>query len=173
MFAYVEERARANPHIQLLLSLSSFSFSVLADEDTTYVTVKNGQLQLSQVPPLEKTNFSLIASRDTWAAFLSDEPGPGFQTLSTMRRRHHMTVEGDVGLFFQQMLLLEMLFSRLDAGAQEPKPAQAGLEPVTGRYLRLNIQGIPHRVYFEEAGSGPPLLVCIRLVVMDGNFATF
>ncbi|MFZ9080773.1 MAG: hypothetical protein ACO23H_19745, partial [Alphaproteobacteria bacterium] len=83
MFAYVEERARANPHIQLLLSLSSFSFSVLADEDTTYVTVKNGQLQLSQVRPLEKTNFSLIASRDTWAAFLSDEPGPGFQTLST------------------------------------------------------------------------------------------
>jgi len=168
VFSYVEERARANPQIQLLLSLSSFSFSVLADEDITYITLKNGQLQLSQVPPPEKTNFSLIASRDAWAAFLSDEPGPGFQTLSTMRRRQHMTVEGDVGLFFQQMLLLEMLFSRLDAGAQEPKPAGVGLESVTGHYLRLDIQGVPHRVYFEEAGSGPPLL-CLHTAGSDGR----
>jgi pimeloyl-ACP methyl ester carboxylesterase len=32
-------------------------------------------------------------------------------------------------------------------------------EPVTGRYLRMDIEGRPHRVYVEEAGEGTPLLL--------------
>jgi hypothetical protein len=28
------------------------------------------------------------------------------------------------------------------------------LEPMVGRYVRLAIDGVPHRVYFEEAGQG-------------------
>src|SRR3972149_133680 len=35
---------------------------------------------------------------------------------------------------------------------------QAPLEPIVGRYLRLDLAGRPHRVYFEEAGQGIPLL---------------
>lgn len=33
-----------------------------------------------------------------------------------------------------------------------------GIEPITGRYLNLEIDGNPYRVYFEQAGSGIPLL---------------
>jgi pimeloyl-ACP methyl ester carboxylesterase len=32
------------------------------------------------------------------------------------------------------------------------------IEPVIGRYIRLAIAGVPHRVYVEEAGQGIPLL---------------
>ena len=32
------------------------------------------------------------------------------------------------------------------------------LEPIIGRYLTLTLGGEPHRVYFEEAGAGVPLL---------------
>jgi pimeloyl-ACP methyl ester carboxylesterase len=32
-------------------------------------------------------------------------------------------------------------------------------EPIRGRYLRMDIDGRPHRVYVEEAGSGIPLLL--------------
>jgi pimeloyl-ACP methyl ester carboxylesterase len=32
-------------------------------------------------------------------------------------------------------------------------------ESLLGRYLRLDIEGRPHRVYVEEAGEGPPLLL--------------
>jgi len=32
------------------------------------------------------------------------------------------------------------------------------IEPITGRYLRINLKGKPHRLYFEEAGEGVPLL---------------
>jgi pimeloyl-ACP methyl ester carboxylesterase len=42
------------------------------------------------------------------------------------------------------------------------------LEPITGRYLRLTLSGRPHRVYFEEAGQGIPLL-CLHTAGADGR----
>ena len=41
-------------------------------------------------------------------------------------------------------------------------------EPITGRYLRLDIGGRPHRVYWEEAGAGIPL-VCLHTAGSDGR----
>ena len=34
----------------------------------------------------------------------------------------------------------------------------AAIEPITGRYVHLSVDGATHRIYFEEAGSGIPLL---------------
>ena len=42
------------------------------------------------------------------------------------------------------------------------------IEPITGRYLRLDIAGKPHRLYVEEAGSGIPL-VCLHTAGADGR----
>jgi len=41
-------------------------------------------------------------------------------------------------------------------------------EPIIGRYLRISVQGIPYRIYFEEAGSGIPL-VCLHTAGSDGQ----
>jgi pimeloyl-ACP methyl ester carboxylesterase len=40
------------------------------------------------------------------------------------------------------------------------------IEDIVGRYLRLEIAGQPHRVYFEEAGQGIPLL-CLHTAGSD------
>jgi pimeloyl-ACP methyl ester carboxylesterase len=45
------------------------------------------------------------------------------------------------------------------------KPA---FEPVTGRYLRLDLLGKPHRIYVEEAGQGVPLL-CLHTAGADSR----
>ena len=42
------------------------------------------------------------------------------------------------------------------------------IEPIIGRYMRLDIQGRPHRLYWEEAGSGIPLL-CLHTAGSDGR----
>jgi pimeloyl-ACP methyl ester carboxylesterase len=42
------------------------------------------------------------------------------------------------------------------------------LEPIVGRYLRLDFWGRPQRVYFEEAGQGIPL-VCLHTAGADGR----
>lgn len=44
----------------------------------------------------------------------------------------------------------------------------ARIEAVVGRYVHLEISGVPHRVYFEEAGSGIPLL-CLHTAGSDGR----
>ncbi len=44
----------------------------------------------------------------------------------------------------------------------------AVLEPITGRYMRLDIDGIAHRIYFEEAGAGIPL-VCLHTAGADAR----
>jgi len=41
-------------------------------------------------------------------------------------------------------------------------------EPIIGRYLTLELSGRPHRVYFEEAGRGIPL-VCLHTAGADGR----
>ena len=42
------------------------------------------------------------------------------------------------------------------------------LDPMVGRYVRLDIDGTPHRLYFEEAGQGIPL-VCLHTAGADGR----
>src|SRR5258707_11781281 len=44
----------------------------------------------------------------------------------------------------------------------------AVLEPMIGRYVRLEIDDVPHRVYFEEAGQGIPL-VCLHTAGADNR----
>jgi pimeloyl-ACP methyl ester carboxylesterase len=44
----------------------------------------------------------------------------------------------------------------------------ARIEPVTGRYAHLELGGKAHRVYFEEAGEGIPLL-CLHTAGSDGR----
>ena len=46
------------------------------------------------------------------------------------------------------------------------------IEPVVGRYLRLDFKGRPHRIYFEEAGPGDGRgipLVCLHTAGADGR----
>ena len=44
----------------------------------------------------------------------------------------------------------------------------ATFEPIIGRYMTLELGGRPHRLYFEEAGQGIPL-VCLHTAGADGR----
>ena len=44
----------------------------------------------------------------------------------------------------------------------------ARIEPVIGRYMHVEIGGREHRVYWEEAGEGIPLL-CLHTAGSDGR----
>jgi len=45
---------------------------------------------------------------------------------------------------------------------------KARVEVITGRYVHLDIQGRPHRVYVEESGTGAPLL-CLHTAGSDSR----
>jgi pimeloyl-ACP methyl ester carboxylesterase len=44
----------------------------------------------------------------------------------------------------------------------------ARFEPITGRYMHLDLFGRPHRIYVEQAGEGTPLL-CLHTAGSDGR----
>jgi pimeloyl-ACP methyl ester carboxylesterase len=44
----------------------------------------------------------------------------------------------------------------------------AMIEPIVGRYVHIDIDGVAHRIYFEENGSGIPL-VCLHTAGSDGR----
>ncbi|MBS0244033.1 MAG: alpha/beta hydrolase [Proteobacteria bacterium] len=52
-----------------------------------------------------------------------------------------------------------------------PKPtAKPWIEPAVGRYLHADIEGRPHRIYFEEAGpAGGIPLICLHTAGSDGR----
>ena len=88
-----------------------------------------------------------------------------------MQRMGHLKVEGDMVAYGRNLLFLEQLFAALRPSAVPQRPAEVGtpvIEPVVGRYLRLDFNGKPHRIYFEEAGEGIPLL-CLHTAGADGT----
>lgn len=56
----------------------------------------------------------------------------------------------------------------------EPPRRSAGLSPITGRYLTVDVEGSSRRLYFEESGHGQPVLccACIPLVSTRVNSGT-
>jgi pimeloyl-ACP methyl ester carboxylesterase len=44
----------------------------------------------------------------------------------------------------------------------------AAIEPITGRYMHVELGGRAHRIYFEDAGAGIPLL-CLHTAGADGR----
>jgi len=122
-------------------------------------------------PTQSAASFSLAASSETWAKFAMAVPPVGYQSLIGMVRMGHLRVEGDMLVFGRNLLFLEQVFAGLRPTAPAESAAAVGtpvIESVVGRYLRLDFNGRPHRIYFEEAGQGIPL-VCLHTAGADGR----
>ena len=146
-------------------------FSLVAHSGAHAATVRISERVVVQEGSALDAAFSLSASPDAWAAFAEPAPPVGYQSLVGMVRMGTLRIDGDVLSFGRHLLFLEQLFDRL----RPPRPAAAppavgapSIEPVVGRYLRLDFKGRPHRIYFEEAGQGIPL-VCLHTAGADGR----
>ena len=42
------------------------------------------------------------------------------------------------------------------------------IEPITGRYVQVDVNGEPHRIFYEEAGQGTPL-ICLHTAGADSR----
>jgi pimeloyl-ACP methyl ester carboxylesterase len=170
MFQHVAARALADANRALHCAFEPLSIELQCDGQSTYLAIDASGATLTAAPGEAAIDFTLTATASAWNELASAEPKPGFQNLSTMRRTQNLIVTGDMVRFQRHLLLLEMLFSNLsDAGAGEPAPiAEPYIEPVTGRYLNLQFEGRPHRIYFEEAGDGIPL-ICLHTAGSDGR----
>ena len=157
-----------NPALQRRARLSAFAFKASSGSESA--TVQVGE-RIVVRPSDGAAAFALHATPESWAEFAKSAPAVGFQSLIAMQRAGHLRAAGDMLIFGRNLLFLEQLFSSLRTGAAGQPVAAVGapvIEPVVGRYLRLDLDGRPHRIYFEEAGQGIPL-VCLHTAGADGR----
>ncbi|MDP2333503.1 MAG: alpha/beta hydrolase [Reyranella sp.] len=158
-----------NPALQRRAALAGLSLTVLAGDEAT--TVQIGARVAVSPGAAPGASFSLATTAANWAEFAKPVPAVGFQSLVGMQRMGHLRVEGDMVAWGRNLLFVEQLFAALRPAAPIEQPAKVGapvIEPVIGRYLRLDFNGQPHRIYFEEAGQGIPL-VCLHTAGADGR----
>lgn len=158
-----------NPALQRRAALAALLLTVLSDGEAT--TVKIGARVSVGRGAAPGAAFSLATTEANWAEFAKPVPAVGFQSLVGMQRMGHLKVAGDMVAYGRNLIFLEQLFAALRPAAPAEHVASAGepvIEPVIGRYLRLDLNGKPHRIYFEEAGQGIPL-VCLHTAGADGR----
>jgi pimeloyl-ACP methyl ester carboxylesterase len=123
------------------------------------------------VPP----DITFKASPEAWAEFAKPVPPIGYQSLNGMMRMGYLEVSGNMLDFGRHLMLIEEVFQALRGrggkpGAGAPPVGKPWIEEVRGRYLHTDLNGRPHRIYFEEAGpaDGIPLL-CLHTAGSDGR----
>jgi pimeloyl-ACP methyl ester carboxylesterase len=158
-----------NPALQRRARLAALSFTVASGAEAA--TVQVGEAVNIAAGAGLGAAFTLTAAPGSWAEFAGPVPAAGFQSLVGMQRMGHLKVDGDMLAYGRNLLFLEQLFASLRPPAAFKPAAPVGppfIEPVVGRYLQLDIKGRPHRLYFEEAGQGIPLL-CLHTAGADGR----
>ena len=158
-----------NAALQRRAALAALSLTVLSGEAAR--TVKIGARIAVTPGAAPDAAFSLATTEANWAEFAKPVPAVGFQSLVGMQRMGHLKVAGDMVAYGRNLIFLEQLFTALrpDALAETVVPVgEPMIEPAIGRYLRLDLNGLPHRIYFEEAGEGIPL-VCLHTAGADGR----
>ena len=172
MFDRLANAAQDNPALARRCRILPLTIGLAADGEVWTVKTGGDGLSLGKGPSAA-ADFTISGPASAWAEFAKPVPAIGFQSVVGMVRAGHLTLDGDLLAFARAQTLLELLFVSLRAAPSEPAPQPVGepwIEPVTGRYLHLDIAGMPHRLYFEEAGpaDGIPLL-CLHTAGADGR----
>jgi pimeloyl-ACP methyl ester carboxylesterase len=158
------------------------TFLLQADEATWLVRVVEGRIERVERGPflMRAWSFAIRASRDAWQRHWEPVPAPGYQDIFAMTRVGAARVEGDLQPLMTHLRYIQDVLSsprktdQATSHLSQATHARSGLtvpatiEPILGRYARLTFEGRPHRIYFEEAGQGIPL-VCLHTAGADGR----
>ena len=170
-FQDLERVAARIPALGSRFRFSDLCIVVEADERRCTLTIRNGDVKVCDSASSD-ADFTLSATTADWDAFASEVPPVGFQTLFGMATVERLRLSGPRAVqFLRHQMGLEMLFQGLrPVSARKPNaaPPVPTIEPIVGRYIRLTIGSISHRVYFEEAGQGIPLL-CLHTAGADSR----
>jgi pimeloyl-ACP methyl ester carboxylesterase len=153
----------------------STTFLLEAGETSWLVRVVEGRIERVERGPflMRAWSFAIRAPAESWRRFWEAVPAPGYHDLFAMSRNGHVRIEGDlVPLMTHLRYIQDVLTSPREKLPREPAApsamAEPIVEPIVGRYIRLTFAGRPHRIYFEEAGQGIPL-VCLHTAGADGR----
>jgi pimeloyl-ACP methyl ester carboxylesterase len=186
-----------DPEMAVIGDWFTVAFSLTCADTRCILRFERGRIvEIVQSPRLDvRCAFGFRASAAIWARFFAQDPEPLYHDFFAMLMRvPGFVLEGDTLVAMQHARALHRAmnvmrtvsgrFADDGPGAENPaarmRPAPqavspastavhtAGVEPVVGRYLNLDIADVKHRLYFEEAGQGIPLL-CLHTAGADSR----
>ena len=181
------ESCRSDGEFRLAARHWTGSLRLESPEGMCAMEVDDGEVGAVQSPLGADGRIVLKASEEVWAKLLSAKPPRLYNDLSTILARKEMTLEADPVCYAQYypavMRAIELArrwagrpteYLDYPAAVQQFERVLASMPPVThplpakpagtfdspvGRYVHLDIEGQSYRIYFEEAGSGIPMLL--------------
>jgi pimeloyl-ACP methyl ester carboxylesterase len=176
MFEELAELVNADESLVRRGRFLTTTFLLQADDESWLVRVLEGRIDRVERGPflMRPWSFAVRATKDTWQRFWESVPAPGYHDLFAMTRNGHARIEGDLVPLMTHLRYIQDVLASPRRRAGSAATGRAGLadsptiEPIVGRYLRLVVADRPHRIYFEEAGRGIPL-VCLHTAGADGR----
>jgi len=167
--AAIRERANADGAFRRSARFWSARVGFELGSNCFELRVKDGRVEdFARVPGLEGSfDFRISGPAQAWEKLLAPVPPPGYQDL-------RFGGSGGVGFKIRGDLIEKVAphyaalqdfldVVRRSRGAPTAAPTEPDVErrfdSAVGRYLYLRLDGVQYRVYFEEAGSGIPMLL--------------
>ena len=165
-----ERACREDAELAHLGGRANIAFAVQSDALVATLRFVDGTLHAIRMGA-DGADFTLRTPAGVWARFLQAvPPAPYHHVLAMKMRVPDFAVLGDeqgllqhAHLVRRALELARWVANGRSAAAlrpQEPVAATAAgdIEPITGRYAAIEIEGRTHRIYFEQAGAGRDLL---------------
>jgi pimeloyl-ACP methyl ester carboxylesterase len=153
-------RCAADSEFRLAARFWDGGFAFVVDGEVTAVRVVDGAPEAGAAVDGPGV-VSFTGDGALWATITSSPPPRFFNDLA-FAAALGLRVGGDELTYWQYYPAMARAVELLRA----PTPATPALtsggrrfERVVGRYVHLDLDGLDHRVYFEEAGTGIPLLM--------------
>jgi pimeloyl-ACP methyl ester carboxylesterase len=162
----LRERVSHDPEFRLAASQWDCRFVLSTGEDCLRFDIHQGQLDsVSRSHEAEPYDLLLEGSDTDWRMLFEAVPKPGY-TVLPYSDQNAFFIRGDrlkfLYPFYGAMQRIGTIMRELINGPKQriaPPPPPGSRSPIIGRYLYLNVSGREFRIYYEEAGSGIPLVL--------------
>lgn len=148
------------------------SLTLEAAEERVELLMAQGQPVGCQLPPAQTRrgpgHIGVSAPAHIWAQLLAPVPPPFLNDVMPAQA-FGLSLSGDEETLWQYYPALRRLVELMGRRGARPapggtagvgrSPGEARFDSPIGRYVHLGLDGVDHRVYFEEAGAGVPLLL--------------
>ncbi len=162
--ADLASRCAGDAEFRIAARFWSGGLRISIGKHSTHISIENGMVS-SDEPASGPETIAFGGSEEIWEKVLAPVPERLHTEILELAFNGQLTVEANPVQLAQYYPAISRVFELLrpPSDIEDPLMDETGRTPrfdsPVGRYVHLELDGHDHRVYFEEAGQGIPLLL--------------